>query len=197
MTMVMLVVVLSSIYPSRIAAAIAIPDVEKSWEMAKAEGNTLFIELPFLIKDSEALSLCGFLYQLFDSHRAISHGIFSVGRLEMIPLSEPPSDGKEGEVPLGDFQIDFTAWLAPFDLGVMQQVRFDIKDSLQFQHYREIKMSIVRSSGEHNTWWRVNKRFVNLIRKQLMVWRAMPMADKNSFADFMASQTKRKDRSIV
>ncbi len=197
MAMVMLVVVLSSIYPSRIAAAIAIPDVEKSWEMAKAEGNTLSIELPFLIKDSEALSLCGFLYQLFDSHRAISHGIFSVGRLEMIPLSEPPPDGKEGEVPLGDFQIDFTAWLAPFDLGVMQQVHFNVLFSKQFQHYMDITLTIVRNSGEHNTWWRVNKRFVNLIRKQLLVWRAMPMSEKNSFADVMASRTGRKDRAIV
>jgi hypothetical protein len=115
----------------------------------------------------------------------------------MIPLSEPPSDGKEGEVPLGDFQIDFTAWLAPFDLGVMQQVHFNVLFSQQFQHYMEINLTIVRNSGEHNTWWRVNKRFVNLIRKQLLVWRAMPMSEKNSFADFMASRTKRKDRSIV
>jgi hypothetical protein len=197
MAMVMLVVVLSSIYPSRIAAAIAIPDVEKSWEMARAEGNTLSIDLPFLIKEAEALSLCGFLYQLFDSHRAISHGIFSVGRLEVVPLSGPPSDKKSGEAPLGDFQIDFTAWLAPFDLGVMQQVHFNVRFSQQFQGYMDIKLTIVRNSGEHNTWWRVNKRFVNLIRKQLLVWRAMSMDEKNSFAGFMASRTGRKDRSLV
>ena len=199
MAMVMLVVVLSSIYPSRIAAAIAIPDVEKSWEMAKAEGNTLLIDLPFLIKESESSSLCGFLYQLFDSHRAVSHGIFSVGRLEVIPLSEPPADGEKrtGEGPWGDFQIDFTAWLAPFDLGVMQQVRFKIRVSPQFQNYMEIKLTIVRNSGEYNTWWRVNKRFVNLIRKQLLVWRAMPMVEKETFIQVTASRTGTKDGSLV
>ena len=199
MAMVMLVVVLSSIYPSRIAAAIAIPDVEKSWEMAKAEGNTLNIELPFLIKETEALSLCGFLYQLFDSHRDISHGIFSVGRLEMNPLSKNPVHEKKsmGDGPLGDFQIDFTAWLSPFDLGVMQQVHFNVRSSQQLQHYMETKLTIVRNAGEHNTWWRVNKRFVNLIRKQLLIWRAMPMVEKETFTDFMASHIGTKDISIV
>jgi len=199
MAMVMLVVVLSAIYPSRIAAAIAIPDVEKSWEMAKAEGNTLSIDLPFLIKEIEALSLCGFLYQLFDSHRAISHGIFSVGRLEVTPLSESLPDGKKGigEGLPGDFQIDFTAWLAPFDLGVMQQVHFNILSSPLFQNYMEIRLAIVRQAGEHNTWWRVNKRFVNLIRKQLLIWRAMTMAEKGVFADLMTSRAGKKDTAIV
>ncbi len=185
MAMVMLVVVLSAIYPSRIAAAIAIPDVEKSWEMAKAEGNTLHIALPFLIKESEALSLCGFLYQLFDSHRTISHGIFSVGRLEMGPLPGKSADEEKnkGNGPLGDFQIDFTAWLAPFDLGVMQQVHFDVRSSPHFDNYMEIRLTITRNAGEQNTWWRVNKRFVNLIRKQLLIWRSMPIIEKETFKD--------------
>ena len=198
MAMVMLVVILSSIYPSRVAASIAIPDVEKSWEMAKAKGNTLYIELPFLIKAQELPSVFGYLYELFDAHRAVSHGIFSVGRLKM--------DAQH--------KINFTAWLAPFDLGVMQQVTFNIKESPLFNNlnekdngtalsnsavstsssqiapdtYMEIGMTIVREAGEHNTWWRVNKRFVNLIRKQLLIWRSMDDIEKQTYKTLMQSR---------
>ena len=181
MAMVMLVVILSSIYPSRVAASIAIPDVEKSWEMAKAKGNQLDIELPFLIKTQELSSVFGYLYELFDTHRAVSHGIFSVGRLKM----------EAGH------KINFTAWLAPFDLGVMQQVIFNVKESSYFKNYMEIDMTILREAGEHNTWWRVNKRFVNLIRKQLLIWRSMDDTEKQTFEDLMQSIADKKDISIA
>jgi hypothetical protein len=181
MAMVMLVVILSSIYPSRVAASIAIPDVEKSWEMAKAEGNQLDIDLPFLIKTQELSSVFGYLYTLFDSHRAVSHGIFSVGRLNIKDIHK----------------IKFTAWLAPFDLGVMQQVTFNVKKSAYFKNYMEISMIIVRESGEHNTWWRVNKRFVNLIRKQLLIWRSMDDIEKQTFASLTKTIADKKDMPIA
>ncbi len=179
MAMVMLVVLLSSLYPSKVAASIAIPDVEKSWELAKAEGNTLDIELPFLIKHKENLSVCGYLYHLFDTHRAVSHGIFSVGRLQV-------KTAQNKKIIIGtDFKIEFTAWLAPFDLGVMQHVGFNVISSPQFKDYMEIKMTIVRKSGEHNTWWRINKRFVNLIRKQLLIWRSMDNREKQTYTQLI------------
>ncbi|NOX32259.1 MAG: peptide ABC transporter permease [Deltaproteobacteria bacterium] len=186
MAMVMLVVLLSSIYPSKVAASIAIPDVEKSWELEKAKGNTLLIDLPFLIKDNEELSICGYLYNLFDTHRAVSHGIFSVDMLRT-------ATGQKSTITNGrNFQIDFTAWLAPFDLGVMQDVNFRVKSSSRFKNYLEIGMTIVRKAGEHNTWWRVNKRFVNLIRKQLLIWRSMDDIEKKTFRVLMESHVNKK-----
>ncbi len=184
MALVMLVVLLSSIYPSKVAASIAIPDVEKSWEMAKAEGDKLNIDLPFLIKDQEAYSVGGFLYDLFDTHQGVSHGIFSVGNLYAEPIEEKAKNDPDAR---SDFNIGFTAWLAPFDLGVMQQVEFKVKPSDIFDHYMDIQMVIKRSSGEQNTWWRVNKRFVNLIRKQLLIWRSMEDGHKERSTALMTS----------
>jgi hypothetical protein len=199
MAMVILVVLLSSIYPSKVAAAIAIPDVEKSWELAKAQGDTLDIDLPFLIKTHEKLSICGYLYDLFDAHRAVSHGIFSVGRLQ---VKTAPENGQATMTdPKGvtgtDFQLNFTAWLAPFDLGVMQHVSFNVKLSPHFKDYMEIGMTIVRKSGEHNTWWRVNKRFVNLIRKKLLIWRSMDSVEKETHQLLMESLINGEETPIV
>lgn len=173
MALVMMVVLLSAIYPSRVAASIAIPDVEKSWELAKNQGDLLDIDLPFLIKTDEERSLCGFLCGMFDDHRGVSHGIFSVGRLSYFAPGKQHSGAQQSGK-----QIQFTAWLAPFDLGVMQMVEVMVIPSQNFKGYLEIKMVIRRKSGEQNTWWRINRRFVNLIRKQLLIWRAMDEKDK-------------------
>ena len=175
MAMIMLVVLLSSIYPSRIAASIAIPDVNKSWGLAKAKGDTLNIALPFLVRTREVKSILGYLYNFFDAHQAVSHGIFSVGRLS---LEQSTSKGDHCGP---DAQINFTAWLAPFDLGIMQNVKFKMNPSPDFKDYMEIEMTITRKSGEDNTWWRINKRFVNLVRKQLLIWRSMDDTEKETY----------------
>jgi hypothetical protein len=182
-----------------VAAAIAIPDVEKSWELAKAQGDTLDIELPFLIKIDEKLSICGYLYDLFNVHRAVSHGIFSVGRLqvETAQTKEPTAMTDHGGVNGTDFQINFTAWLSPFDLGVMQHVSFNVTVSPHFKGYMEIGMTIVRKSGEHNTWWRVNKRFVNLIRKRLLIWRSMDSVEQDTHKLLMESLISGEETPIA
>ncbi|MCP4369887.1 MAG: M28 family peptidase [Deltaproteobacteria bacterium] len=184
MAMVMLVVILSSIYPSRVAASIAIPDVEKSWKLTKAEGDMLNIELPFLIKTSEILSVTGYLYRFLDAHQEISQGIFSVDNLKLSSVHKPsaPSrlSGKD------DLKISFTSWLAPFDLGVMQDIRIAFNPSQYYKKYQEIQMSITRKSGERNTWWRVNKRFVNLMRKRLLIWRSLEMDEKKEYIRYIS-----------
>lgn len=190
MFLVMLVVLLSSIYPSQVAASIAIPDVEKSWELAKNEGDILSVELPFLIKDQEAFSIGGFLYDLFDKHQAVSHGIFSVGSLKVAPIKS--DDNKQPDRLQDQFDIGFTCWLAPFDLGVMQVVNIRVDVSEHFDNYMEIKMEITRRAGEQNTWWRVNKRFVNLIRKQLLIWRSMTITEKKEFNETLISTLNSK-----
>ncbi len=168
MAIVLLVVILSAVYPSRIAANIAIPDVNRTWEMTAARGNRLSIDLPFLLKTGEAKSARGFLYSFLSGHQEVSHGIFSIAELEMT-----------GENKL---HVEFTAWLAPFDLGIMQDVILQAIPSKTQEGFLELKMEIVRKSGEHLTWWRVNKRFVNLIRKQLLVWRSLSNDEKAYFA---------------
>ena len=50
MVLVIGVVLLSAIYPSRVAANIAIPDVNRSWTMPAANGDIIDTTLPFLIR---------------------------------------------------------------------------------------------------------------------------------------------------
>jgi hypothetical protein len=120
----------------------------------------------------------------------VTHGLFSVGSLTIVMENKTGSQA-------GNFMIDFTAWLAPFDLGIMQHVTFHVKPSFDFTEYMETGMTILRKSGEHNIWWRVNKRFVNLIRKQLLIWRSLDDDKKAFFAALMTSHINTKDHSLV
>ena len=76
MLLVIMVVLISVIYPSRVAADIAIPDVNRSWTLPAAVDNTIEITLPFLMKYTEHHSIGGFIYDYFRSHQDVSHGPF-------------------------------------------------------------------------------------------------------------------------
>jgi len=187
MVLVMIVVLLSSIYPSRMASSIAIPDVEKAWKMSIPEGNHINVMLPFLMKTGEETSAGGFLYDFFSSHQEISHGVFSVEDIRVEDSGVPAAiegDLDRDRLPKG-FSINFKAWLAPFDLGVMQDVRIRFRRSSSQKGYMEISMALYRHSGELNTWWRVNRRFVNLTRKQLLIWRSLDGESARSYEVLM------------
>jgi hypothetical protein len=167
MGIVMLVVVLSSLYPAYVASTIAIPDVEKAWTLSKPDGNRLTVDLPFLMKPGEVKTAADALHDYVVSHQEISHGAFCV---EDIKIDQRIADSA---LSMAEPDISFTAWLAPFDLGVMQRVCLSFKPAPMQQGYYDIRMTLERQSGEYNTWWRINRRFVNQIRKQLLVWRSM------------------------
>ena len=67
-------------------------------------------------------------------------------------------------------------WLAPFDFGIMQRVDIQFCPARDNHVYLEIKISILRESGEEGQWRRINKRFIHELRKQLLIWRSMDSA---------------------
>ena len=50
MSLVIVVVLVSVIYPSKVAGEIAIPDVNRSWKLPEVEGHVLDLTLPFLTR---------------------------------------------------------------------------------------------------------------------------------------------------
>ncbi len=170
MLLVILVVLISVIYPSRVAAEIAIPDVNRSWAMPDPKQSHMSIPLPFLIKTDELQSLGGFLLSHFEGHQDVSHGLFSTGRIRFD--WRPPTDGvRDGAV--AGFELTSRVWLAPFDFGIMQQVAIAFRPAPEEAGFFEIHVDLTREAGEVNAWGRINKAFVNDLRKQLLIWRSM------------------------
>ena len=95
MVLVMTVVMISAIYPSRVAARIAIPDINRTWKLPLPEGDMLNITLPFLMKSAERESISGFLYNYFDNHQDYSQGAFSTGTLTLMFSYDPNPIGDD------------------------------------------------------------------------------------------------------
>jgi len=183
MLLVILVVLISVIYPSRVAAQIAIPDVNRSWRLPDAKQNVMEIALPFLVKFGEQASCGGFLLTHFRGHADISHGLFSTGDLDFSfgqPAMAPGSHGEIGSAD-GYLQLRAKIWLAPFDFGIMQHVVIDFTPAKEDSGFLTIQVRLVRRSGEANAWGRVNKAFINELRKQLLVWRSLDNVTRYEF----------------
>lgn len=182
MVLVMAVVLLSVIYPSKVAAAIAIPDVNRSWTMPPAENGSIRVTLPFLLKYDEQLCVGGYLLDYYRSHQDVSHGRFTSEDVKAIMACPAPGLLNGDIPPLTDcLQLDFKAWLAPFDFGVAQQVNMTFCPSSISPEFLEIKVTLTRVAGEARVWERLNKGFLNDLRKQLLIWRSLETEARTSY----------------
>ena len=204
MILVILVVLVSVIYPSRVAAEIAIPDVNRSWRLPEAAGNRLEVTLPFLMNYREHWSVAGFLLDHFDSHQDVSHGLFSAGELdfsvspcEIPPEKEPGRESSSGIVPAGSSRGEFLQllvhiWLAPFDFGIMQRVMLAFCTADRDPGHLEIRVRLDRLSGEANAWRRINKAFLHDLRRQLLIWRSLDDESKTEYGQMMRAAGERR-----
>jgi hypothetical protein len=186
MGLVIAVVLLSALYPSKVAGDIAIPDVNRSWTLPEARGNTLTLVLPFLMTYPEQASVGGFLLDYFEGHFDVSHGSFSTSRIDLKFACEtaPSVTGDGADCPQDGCELPeclhlwCRVWLAPFDFGVMQRVDLRFTPAREEPGFLEIHLLLTRESGESNAWRRVNKGFLHAVRRQLLIWRSLDEAAK-------------------
>jgi hypothetical protein len=83
-----------------------------------------------------------------------------------------------------------SVWLAPFDFGINQKVNFEFCPAADEPGYLEIKVRLMRESGEANAWHRINKGFLHNIRKQLLLWRSFESETKEHYERLLAEAEK-------
>lgn len=168
--MVMGTVLLSTLYPAYQAARIATPGERAHWRFPDPEGDVLRVELPFTAS-SHALGLARFLAEFLREHSE-GHGDDFAGEDVRLTSDE------------GRITVHAMTWLAPFDLGVSQRFTFEL---LPFEEgpVRIANLTLERQSGEHDTWCRLNRRFLQTLRNQFLLWR--------SFADGLRDRYERMD----
>ena len=186
MVLVMGVVLLSVIYPSRVAANIAIPDVNRSWKLPETKDDAITVTLPFLMHFHEHASICGFLYAYFLGHQDVSHGVFSTGAVTLDEQCRYKA-GKTPQNGLADcVHLHTQVWLAPLDFGIRQMVDISFCPAQEGKDFLEIKVTMTRQSGELTLWRRINTAFLHILRKQLLVWRSLDEAGHAEYAEVLA-----------
>ena len=162
--LVMAVVLLSALYPAQQAGKICTPGIERRWTPPRPKDDELHMQLPFTLVRFDALGMGAFLAEFWASHQEQSIGAgFYVESLQ--------AKKEDARVVLM-----LTAWLAPFDQGVMQDVTLVMAPG--DDRYYEIGVTLKRTAGDFETWSRVMRTFLDDLRKQFLVWRTLSQDDR-------------------
>lgn len=157
-------VIVSTFVPAARAARVASPSERVTWRLPAASGpGRLLFDLPFTFRGRDVMAATAFLTDWFDAHGEDSSGAFAA--------SPPrPAVGWPSSDPV--FTVGATVWLRPYDLGVSQQVAIHLRPSREASIYT-VGVAIDRASGGDVAWHRTNARFVALLRRHLLSWRAL------------------------
>ncbi len=168
--LVMAVVYLSTLYPARKAADLAVAGVERKWRLPDPEDDVLTVDLPFTMQEDESLGLLAYLAEYLDAHADYSVGDFSTDGATLHRL-EP------GRADRAHYRIRFTAWLSPYDLGVSEECEVLIVETEE-PGVLGARARIYRVSGDSGAWIRCTRSFLNLLRRQFLLWRTFVPSEK-------------------
>ncbi|MFQ6098122.1 MAG: ABC transporter permease, partial [Armatimonadota bacterium] len=158
---VVAVVLLSTLWPSKKAAQIASPGLERKWRMPEPEGDTMTLVLPFTVTGRDAIGSCAFLKEYFDEFVGFAGGEFLAEDVQMNPVESEEGTG---------IQVSLRMWLAPYDLGVSQRFELNVEPTGEAEIY-SIRLRLLREAGDITSWIKTNSLFLTALRKQFLIWR--------------------------
>ncbi|MCZ6678170.1 MAG: LysM peptidoglycan-binding domain-containing protein [Candidatus Poribacteria bacterium] len=174
---VMVVVVGSTMYPAVKASRMAVPDIERKWKLPEPEGDEWHFDLPFTVLAEESLGMNIFMRDYFEAHADESASDFYADQVTFSRSTETV-DNTEDE----SYSIGMMVWLAPYDLGVSQAIKLVTSPvGEEEEELYRITLDVHRESGEIASWKRVNRRLLNLVRKQLLIWRTFSAEVRGEF----------------
>ncbi|HEV2473031.1 MAG TPA: ABC transporter permease, partial [Chthonomonadales bacterium] len=165
------VVLLSTLYPARKAAEVATPAIDRHWRVTEPEGDHWTIPLPFAVTGEQASGLNSFLAEWFQAYEE-----YSIGDFVTQGVAAEEYEHENGKA----YRIRCMTWLAPFDLGVSQRVAVETTPTTTADVF-DIRLLIDRESGDISNWKRVNRRFLNTLRKQFLIWRTLKQAERERY----------------
>jgi hypothetical protein len=168
---IMATVLLSTLYPAKRASQIAVPGIERRWQLPDPSDDVIEMQLPFTVTGDQAQGVNMFLHEYLEAHADYSLGHFSTGDIGLRTY-----DAERGTA----YDLNLMVWLAPYDLGVSERLSILTAPS-EDEEVFEIVLRIRRESGDESSWIRVTRNFVNMLRKQYLLWRTFPVGLKAEY----------------
>jgi hypothetical protein len=159
---VIIAAMLASIYPSRMAAMLVTPSLERRWKPpTKPKEGVWSLPLPLSVDAlDEAAAFMHFLYEYYQGAGAEKPN-FTVRRAE-----QPAS------VDNGVLRLALDVSLAPYEQGINQHVEIYSRYEEAAKRYQfELVMS--KTSGSDSLWVIQSYFFADDLRKQVLIWRAI------------------------
>lgn len=159
--LVMVTVLISSIYPAIKASRSANPGLMRAWKPPAAKGDVIDIVFPFTVSEYDITGVVSFLKEHFDNFSDTGLGQFMATGCALT-RDENKMLGLRSQVAL-----------APFDLGVSQA--FELRSAPSgIKGIDEVNIKLKRVSGQPDDWQRLNKVFLDDLRRQFLIWRSLP-----------------------
>jgi len=166
---IMSVVMISSIFPARMAARLAAPSEMMTRQRHTAEGDLIEIDLPFVFSRRDRVAVIPYFLDWFQNFGEGSAGKFYCND----PVCGLMTEDHGGAAPY----VETTTWLKPYDLGVSQSVRIVVRhDPETGDNLAVVQMQ--RLSGDIDSWERCCHAFIGLLRKRFLTWRAVTPEDR-------------------
>ncbi len=171
---IMVSVFISTLFPARSAMQIAAPAEDSGWALPEPEDDQMAFALPFTFGVRDRIAVLAFFHRFFADHGEGSAGQFF--------SAIPGLDVAEGESTVPDQagyipRLETTIWLKPFDLGVSQELRIAMPRDPETGEYIA-RVTLSRLSGSRESWLRLNKPFVTLLRQHFLYWRAVSPTER-------------------
>jgi hypothetical protein len=163
---IMVVSFITSLWPSFSASKSVTPSLLRKWEFTTEPGREDW-EIPIPSRASskeEAVSILRFLKEFFDGAGAVGH---------MFMVTETK------DVTVEDMTFRFVIRQAPYELLILSdvEIRF-VEDTEGYSTLVYMK----RTSGDRKAWITSSYYFVDSLRKQLLLWRSLSVADRRRFS---------------
>ena len=156
---------LSSVYPAKIAASLITPSLERKWKPpTKPRGGVWEIPMPLSLPSlEEARGLMEFLQEYYEGTGAEkpSFRVVKVDRTDPLAL-----------------QLEVA--LAPYELGMKQTAEIAAEFSKVENRYR-VAAVLKHISGPEKMWASYSYFFIDDLRKQLLIWRALSAEERQKY----------------
>jgi len=158
---VMATVLISAIFPAVKASRSANPGLLRSWRPPSPNGDVYDIVFPFTVSEYDLTGVVSFLREHFNNFSDTGLGAFMAKNAKLLKYED------------GSLGLSAHLALAPFDLGVTQQ--FELRSApSEIKGIDEVKIRLIRKSGQPKDWVRLNKALFNDLRTQFLLWRSIP-----------------------
>jgi hypothetical protein len=168
------VVVLSTLYPARVATKAAVPSGKRKWSLPDHDNQKMQLVFPFIYNSTIASGVLAYLKEYFDRFTEASVG-------ELIATFKKYNVQKD-ENGYDLYTTEYEIALAPYDLGVTQRMVFKLYYNTHVQAYR-LELTILRISGQDTNWVTTNKPFLEKLRSFLMHWRNLDISEQKLYVD--------------
>ncbi len=151
------VVLLATLFPAKKAARLAAPSGMEKWELpAPADDGRIRYVLPFTLTRGNAVGMMAFFRRFLLNHTESTSQDFNCRHIRL----------ECGAALIAKC----TMWLQPYDLDVAQQFEMRVLPT-DNEGIFAVALTLHRTSGTEEAWLRTNYGFLDLVRRQFLLWR--------------------------